>query len=70
MIKKNQLTNCLTAATTFLALIPNRSNSTSDGPERGMLVTASFLTTMSLSSQTADNTASPKPPKLQRSKDK
>lgn len=61
---KNQLTNFLTAATTFLALMPNRSNNTFDGPERGMSVTASFLTTMSLSSATADKTASPKPPRM------
>lgn len=57
-----QLTNFLTAATMFLALIPNKSNNTLGGPERGMSVTASFLTMMFLSSATADKTASPKPP--------
>lgn len=57
------MTICLTAATTFLALIPNRSNNTFGGPERGMSVTASFLTLILFSSATADKTASPKPPK-------
>lgn len=46
----------------FLALIPKRSNNTFGGPERGIAVTASFLTLMFLSSATADNTASPTPP--------
>lgn len=52
----------------FLALIPNRSSNTFGGPDRGMSVTASFLTVMSLSSATADNTASPKPPKQEEYK--
>lgn len=59
---KNQLTNCFTAATMFLALMPNKSNNTFGGPERGMPVTASFLILKFFSSATADNTASPKPP--------
>lgn len=63
---KNQLTNCFTAATMFLVLMPNKSNNTFGGPERGIAVTASFLILMFLSSATADSTASPKPPYIKQ----
>lgn len=52
----------------FLALIPNRSNNTLGGPERGISGTASFLTLIFFSSATADKTASPKPPGCHKKK--